>query len=488
MLLGRGSGQTLPSIVPKHQISHRDLGLIITKVVLTSINTYSSMSSLDNLPEELILEIASQTIGLHSSTRPTPHFNSLILTSTRYARILIPFLYDIHFCKNGHHHGSLTPCCDVSYSVWCSAQHWKSIYILDYWMNTPNEWFDNTPFFFGKNFEDDDTPAYQFFLHELIHQGDLEITRLLLEKGVNPEPKAGPQLTPLLLAVFYGRVETCRALLRAGANLFVRVKGSQDRDGDHALMLAVENGNLELVALIVDAFVATGGSVDMIGFPSKFTPLYQAVQNSTPIGTAIVGLLLDHGADILYEDSEADARWCSNSLQMALESGSEFSGMIMLERLESQPHRLQKALTCSMPDGRTLLHTAITRNQWSIARKLIILGSDLLAKVDRDVNCLHLAMREVTLRILPELLQHGPPVWCEEGSKWPRGFLIHHIARKNIEGILLLKQLNELGKIHLDFQIAVESSPKLYGMLLYWQNTCEDKEKNRMVRETLEEM
>ena len=447
--------------------------------------------SLDNLPEEIILEIALHTSTLREDFRPNiPLVSNLILTSSRYARILIPLLYDVNFSRNEQSSRSRnrSALCLPIESVWSSAKYWKSSYILRYWNDIPNEWFDTTRFYCGKEYADDRT-SFQSFLHELIHQGDFTFTQTLLEKGVNPAPDlGGSKYTPFLLAAYYGRVETCRALIETGAEIFAQVGNEEMRDGDHALMLAVEAGVPELVTLISNAFVTAGRNVDLLGEVQKSTPLYQAVQIHIGESARIVKILLDYGADMLVEP-ELEQRHSGvllNSLQMGLQNGSEEVASLLVEYLEK--NQLREGLSCIDLDRKIPLQIAISRKHWLVARKLIVLGSDLHHEAHRGMNTLHLAIKDVATPIIDALLEYGPLIWCDENSKWPRGLLLHHVAKKNVEGIQLLIQLRDLGKIQLDFQKALESQPMLMNSLLSWENTVEGKGKYNKIRELFESM
>jgi ankyrin repeat protein len=80
--------------------------------------------------------------------------------------------------------------------------------------------------------------------------GNVEMIRLLLERGANPDARDGFQGTALLRAVWDGHLEAVRALLDGGAKVDGRFFSiAADRT---ALMVAAQRGHLEIVKLLLE--------------------------------------------------------------------------------------------------------------------------------------------------------------------------------------------------------------------------------------------
>jgi hypothetical protein len=77
--------------------------------------------------------------------------------------------------------------------------------------------------------------------------GQLEIVRLLVERGAYLEHQDKYGRTPLMYAVYGGHLETVRLLVDQGANL-----NHQGKDGTTPLHIAAWFGRLEIMRLLVD--------------------------------------------------------------------------------------------------------------------------------------------------------------------------------------------------------------------------------------------
>ena len=82
---------------------------------------------------------------------------------------------------------------------------------------------------------------------EVTYNGPMEIGRLLLQYGADPNAWVGEaELTPLHLAMRSDNKEAIRLLLEAGADPNV-----ESEEGELAMRWAVENGDLEMVNLFL---------------------------------------------------------------------------------------------------------------------------------------------------------------------------------------------------------------------------------------------
>jgi uncharacterized protein len=159
--------------------------------------------------------------------------------------------------------------------------------------------------------------------------GDIDSVRALLEHGANPntaEPQL--QLTPLMLAAEAGYTEIVSALIKSGADIFVRtrtgatparrlpcvaqsgcgshgdgiVRGGWPEKGIRAaipgamtpLMYAAREGNIDTARLLLDA----GANVNEVD-KNDITPLFMAISNNH---IPMARFLIDRGANINAKD------------------------------------------------------------------------------------------------------------------------------------------------------------------------------------------
>lgn len=103
--------------------------------------------------------------------------------------------------------------------------------------------------------------------------GNADVVELLLERSAEFQKPLKSGFNPLLFAVRAGHSSVVRLLLRAGANVneaadVPRSGGRDMRDKTSPLMLATENGNLELALELIDA------GADPNDIRSGFAPLH----------------------------------------------------------------------------------------------------------------------------------------------------------------------------------------------------------------------
>jgi len=112
-----------------------------------------------------------------------------------------------------------------------------------------------------------------------IYNGDLEIVKLLLDRGVNINIQDRYGLTALMIATINKDLETMRLLLDHGVDINI-----QNRYDLTALMIATINKDLETVRLLLDH-----GGIDQ---SNKHKALIRATDNED---LKIMRLFLDHG-------------------------------------------------------------------------------------------------------------------------------------------------------------------------------------------------
>lgn len=121
--------------------------------------------------------------------------------------------------------------------------------------------------------------------------GHVEIVRLLLERGADPEARTliAEQRTPLTTAVRSGHADVVRVLLERGADIYAR-----DRSGSTAPVWAALEGQL----LSMEIFLSHGFSVNHQDEDGLTLLAYSALACQMPM----VEMLINHGADPLATD------------------------------------------------------------------------------------------------------------------------------------------------------------------------------------------
>lgn len=143
--------------------------------------------------------------------------------------------------------------------------------------------------------------------------GDIDKVRLLLDKGAKLDVRTPLGRTPLLIAASYpGNVETVKLLLSRGAKI-----ADQDSFGETCLTSAAKRGDAEMVKALIDA----GADLFVGGRP----PLVWAAEEGN-VETA--ACLLAHGADRSKELvsaalGSAAARGPAEMVRLLLDHGAE---------------------------------------------------------------------------------------------------------------------------------------------------------------------
>lgn len=120
-----------------------------------------------------------------------------------------------------------------------------------------------------------------------VRRGNLDIVRLLLSKGLNPNEEIGGQ-TALMSAVLGGNSDIVSALIAAGAHL-----NAQDQQGQTALFKAVAWGKPNVLKQLLDA-----GADANLGDMSGVLPILEATYKGD---ADMVAMLIKHGVKVNVE-------------------------------------------------------------------------------------------------------------------------------------------------------------------------------------------
>jgi len=129
-------------------------------------------------------------------------------------------------------------------------------------------------------------------VHRLAEQGETVPLLAALAQDGGLDQRDACYRTPLMFAAQFGRLDTVRGLLAAGAQVNLHEKGYYS-----ALMLAAGNGHAEVVRLLADA----GARVNEVEITRGWTPLIWAAKRGH---RETVEVLLALGADPQRRDRQ----------------------------------------------------------------------------------------------------------------------------------------------------------------------------------------
>ena len=131
-------------------------------------------------------------------------------------------------------------------------------------------------------------------LHRASRRGQVEIARMLIERGVDVTAQNNDGWAPLHLALVYGEVEVARMLIERGADVT-----AQNNDGWTPLHLASQRGQVEVARMLVEH-----GADAAAQSKHRETPLHLALQ----WGQVDAGcMLIEHGrADVTAQNNDGD--------------------------------------------------------------------------------------------------------------------------------------------------------------------------------------
>ena len=213
-----------------------------------------------------------------------------------------------------------------------------------------------------------DTP-----LHEAVAQGNGEIVKILVAAGADINAEGFMSRTPLSLAAEEGATEIMRILLRPGLDAGTSADG-EDKEaastpsiGSGALFTAIENDDVEMVRLLVEA----GADVNAAeGFGGN-TPLHEAVEKGD---AEIVKILVAAGADV-----NAEGFMSRTPLSLATEEGATEIMQILLgpgPEAGTSADGEDKEAASAPSIGSEALFTAIENGDVEMVRLLVEAGAD----------------------------------------------------------------------------------------------------------------
>ncbi|KAL5603697.1 hypothetical protein FOVSG1_006447 [Fusarium oxysporum f. sp. vasinfectum] len=222
--------------------------------------------------------------------------------------------------------------------------------------------------------------------------GNIEVVKMLLEKGADATVVDKDGWMPLLLASRNGYSEMVKLLLEKGADAT-----AADKDGWTPLHEASWNGHLEITKMLLEK-----GADATVADKDGSTPLHLASRRGH-LETA--RMLLQKGADATAADKDG-----SRPLDEASWNGHLEIAKMLLEKGADA--------TAADKDGSTPLHEASWNGHLEIAKMLLEKGADVAAANKYGSMPLHQASRNGHLETARMLLQKGADATATNEDGW----------------------------------------------------------------------
>nr|XP_032813791.1 ankyrin-2-like [Petromyzon marinus] len=218
-------------------------------------------------------------------------------------------------------------------------------------------------------------------LHIAAHYGNVNVARLLLECGADPNYMANNGISPLHVAAKRGHSELVTLLLSLGGNIDART-----RDGLTPLHCAARSGHDGTLEILLEQ-----GAPILAKTKNGLSPLHMAAQGDH------VGCVRGLGArDAPVDDATLDSL---TALHVAAHCGHYRSAKLLLE-LGAEPDA--RAL-----NGFTPLHIASKKNRARVVELLLRHRATIGAVTESGLTPLHVAAFMGNLEVVSLLLQYG---------------------------------------------------------------------------------
>jgi len=227
-------------------------------------------------------------------------------------------------------------------------------------------------------------------LHCACSNGSLDVVEVLIGSGANFRCTDEEDLRPLHFAAMEGHLAVVKLLFdcgeqKGGWHTLSRMILDEDRDGQTALHLAVENGHIH----IVEECLENGANVNHYNV-NLITSMHLAATSGK---LEIVKVLVEHDANI-----EA-TNWLQET---PLHRAALFNRVNIVQYLLE----IGAKIDCRDKDNETPLMMAVRKNNTAVVKELMRLGADITLKDADDRTCMYIAAEEDCLETLELLLNH----------------------------------------------------------------------------------
>jgi ankyrin repeat protein len=237
-------------------------------------------------------------------------------------------------------------------------------------------------------------------LHWAADKGHVEVVKLLLERGADPNAKSNYSWTsgwtPLHYAADKGHIEVVEALLKHGADV-----NAKDKDGKTPLHVASVRGDVNIVKLLLER-----GADPNARDGNGETPLHWAASKGH---VEVVEVLLEYGADINIKDRDGRTPLHVASAAYRAPEWDYVDAIELLLEHGADPNARDG-------NGETPLHKASASGNVEVVEVLLKHGADVNAKDNYGNTPLHKASVSYHIgvaEVLKVLLEHGADLNAE---------------------------------------------------------------------------
>ena len=223
-------------------------------------------------------------------------------------------------------------------------------------------------------------------LHIAVKKSALNLARLLLQKGANPNLKDFSGYTPLHMAVVYEIEAMVRLLLSWGADTEMK-----EMRGSTPIQIASSRGGNESILLLL---IDKGANIETRDSKGQ-TPLGNAIGSDSQ---SLAQKLIRHGADVNAKVNKSDMG--GTLLFQAVSSRNQWAVNMLLEN-GANPQAVDGM-------GRQVLYYAVERSQESMVKVLLDHGGVKYVTIPPILKTMvHLAVSRGNLTIIEMILKAG---------------------------------------------------------------------------------
>ncbi|WP_438456617.1 ankyrin repeat domain-containing protein [Wolbachia endosymbiont of Kerria lacca] len=234
--------------------------------------------------------------------------------------------------------------------------------------------------------------------------------------------------SPLHYAAFKGDVQVTKILLESGANPNLNMQGSgillstadetqkyedweHDYQGLTPLHYAAKNGHKEVVKILLQNKAEVNAETTDKGWNEGWTPLHYAVQNGHK---EVVKILLQNKADVNAETTNQGL----TPLHVAAQDGhKEVVEILLQNKAEVNAETTDKGWNEGWNEGWTPLHYAVQNGHKEVVKILLQNKADVNAETtDKGWTPLHVAAQDGHKEVVEILLNNGAKVNVEDNS------------------------------------------------------------------------
>ncbi|HZS45641.1 MAG TPA: ankyrin repeat domain-containing protein [Blastocatellia bacterium] len=249
--------------------------------------------------------------------------------------------------------------------------------------------------------------------------GDVDVVRMLINKGADPNSKDNTGVMPLHSAVLPKiRPDTLKPVVELLISKGAEIEAREDSDGMTPLLVAGKQSSIEAIELLIDK----GASLTALT-KSRKTLLHLVTERTWMPKREIVALLLQKGAEINAKDIVGYtplhrlvlmrlAAPLVTGIHMGIVPTDENARKAIADQIGTIELMISKGANVNAKDdaGSTPLHCAASIGRTDIAIVLLSHGADLNARNSFGLTALHEAARQGTVETVKLFVEKGADI------------------------------------------------------------------------------